>query len=279
MQNGKFFRKSAFISGLTVADITLAVGILVAGLLRYKYADENQTILPVHPSFCLLHFTTLLVIGAQLPAIIILLTSCERVLAVVFFSWYHNNWRNKKAWYLLGFGYLYCIVSVSVCGAVVFQFPPTANATIICSTAVALGPVYSIYQFYLAAVFGVFSAIATLFSMIAFMKKRKNLNNNANDNMKRFIKKEWYITTVTTVVAFLDLALVIFPNVLAGMASIASSLQTIAIYSYCMFCLRSCSKLFVYLQFNSQFRSIFFHCGKFETGSYVEIYPIQAHPQ
>lgn len=260
-QNKEFFKKSALLIALAFGDSMLGIGTVIAGVLRLGYLQGSTLVFDVHPSYCLKTFTTLLIVGVQLPSVMILLMSCERVVAIVFFSWYYQNWNTRKAWYLVAAGVFFCTISISMSWVVVYSLPENATTQINCGTAAAVGPTYASYHFYLGACCGVLSTCITLFSLIVFINKRKRFQISANDRLKKHIKREWQITIATTVIACLDLCLVVVPNILLSIAVYYPSLLLLASYATCLLCLRSTSNLFIYLTFNSDFRSRFLFCA------------------
>lgn len=255
MRNIHLFKKSAFNIGLAVGDIILGLGTITAGIIRMSLLWTNTKDVPVHPSYCLETYTTLLMIGTQLPATMIFLISTERILAVVCFDWYYKKWSSRKAWLVVTLGFAYCTVSIATSWFVVYNFPANITTPLLCTTSVVVGPVYATYHFYIAVFAGVWAIIATVFSLLTFINKRKKFQANANDNLKRFIQKQWQMTLSTTCIALFDFMLVVIPNILLSMTAYMPSLLLLGNYATCMLCLRSASNLFIYVLFNRDFRS------------------------
>lgn len=193
VRNVAYLKKSAFVAGLAIADNSLGIGVLVAGILRVSFIQENIYDLLIEPSYCLKHITTLLLIGIQLPAAMMFLIGSERIVAIVWYELYYHSWSNKKSWFLTSAAFLFCTASVAVAWVIVYTSPNTLKSPHHCTTPIVVGPSYAAYSYGFACACGLWAFLTTLFSLVRFIKTKQKMLTNASSNhsFNTFVKKQF----------------------------------------------------------------------------------------
>lgn len=256
LRNVAYLKKSAFMTGLAVADTTLGIAVIVAGTLRVSFLEEHVYDLLIEPSYCLKHITTMLLIGVQLPAFMMFLIGSERIAAVVWFDWYYHFWSNKKSWMLTSVAYLFCTMSIAVAWMIVYSYPDSVRSPHHCTTPTVVGSLYASYNFGLACTCGVWAFVVTLLSLLRFIKTKANLlkKSGANFDLNKFIKKEYQIAWSMACLASVDFLLVVVPNILTSIGAYFPSLLVIGNYGTCMLCVKSAITVIIYPIFYPEFR-------------------------
>lgn len=171
-RNKEFFKRSAFIAGLSTADLILGSGIVMAGVMRIRYLKASMSNFPVHPLYCLQRFTTILMTSYLLESAMLFLIGCERFVAVAFFTWYYNKWSNRKAWFFTALAYLACAVCIGSMWIAVANVPANVTTPIYCSSQYVVGDGYSFFTFGSCILSGSWAIGSTLFALLSFLKKK-----------------------------------------------------------------------------------------------------------
>lgn len=257
LKNIKFFKKSAFIGGLALAETIFGAGHVVAGLFRIYYINTNSIYLLVHPLYCMNRVTIIFVLTIQLGSTMLLLIGGERLIATLLFDWYYKMWTNKKAWILTIAVYLVDIGITGICWLAVYYHSENQKISIECLATSVTGDIYSFYQGGLIVICGIWVSSTTMFSLVSFMKKRLSTIDSTNLKLKKFIQKQWHITISMTCVACADVTLILIPGSLHSLATIYPRLIFISYVASLAACVKSTMTLFIYLAFNPSFRSNF----------------------
>lgn len=262
-RNKQLFIKSSFIAGLSVGDIINGLALLITGLNRTSYMTKGISSNPVHPLICLKGFTTLWLIGIQLPTVMMLLVGIERVIAVASFNWYYKKWTDKTGWLLTGAVYLYVAGSIGTLWVMICSYSENVTVSLTCATPSVIGVGYGTYNYGMAIICGS-AAIVTMIVSLVFMikKKRKFQNSNqTNVSIQKFLKKQWHITKSMACIAFFDFVMVVIPNMLLLMLTykfqFPPELRSVGSWSADLVCSRSTLSLFIHLLFNRDFRNGF----------------------
>lgn len=108
LYNISIFKKSAYMCGLALGDILKATALVVAGITRIEYQRLNILNVVVSRKYCWKTIGIILLLGLQIPAIMVFLIGIERFVAVILFQWYYSNWSDTKAWIATCIGY--CLI-------------------------------------------------------------------------------------------------------------------------------------------------------------------------
>lgn len=255
-------RKSAFAVGLSFGDIINGLALLITGFKRIQFVKQGIYSALVHPIECLKGFTTLWLIGTQIPVVMMLVIGMERVMAVAFFTWYYKRWSNKIAWILTCVVYVYVCGSIGTIWMIISNLPENSTATRTCGTPTVIGYGYSMYNYGLAIVCGCIAITTTIVSLVITLKEKRRLQivQQNNINMQRFFNKQWPITTSMACIAIFDFFMVVIPNVLLLMINFVQfppEIKSIGAWSADLICSRSALSLIIYIIFNRDFRLSF----------------------
>lgn len=265
--NTNVLKKSAFYVGLALGDLLDGLSLLVSGAVRITNVLNglNQT---VHPFYCFSKaYTSLFLLGNQIPGAMFFLIGFERFLAVHYFDWYRIKWNAKKAWFLTTIAYIYVAISLLVGAIITYVQPKDSRISLSCGTPTVVGNAYSIYNYGVSIVGGTVAAICTLASTAMFAKRHQRLKTNAtvSHQIRTFVKKQWRQTRAMLCLAIIDVALVVVPNVLAALVTgFKVSIPNVNLggLSLQLSCSRSFFNIIIYFVVNREFRNAAFNLVK-----------------
>lgn len=256
--NGRFLKKSALIIGLVIGDLMNGLSLLASGSVRIVRAMNGTLSISVHPFYCFSYsYTSLFLLGNQIPGVMFLLIGFERFLAVKYFDWYRTKWTPKMAWILTMMAHLYVSISLSVAAITVYSQPNDNRVTVTCGTPNVVGLAYSVYNYGISVIGGTVSTVCTLTAMIIFTRRHRRLTANplVSNQIKNFVKSQWSQTRAMLILSILDLAMVVFPNVLAIIVSAFNATNVkLGNLSQMLSCSRSFLNIIIYISVNHEFR-------------------------
>lgn len=266
VSNIVLLRKSSFICGLAVGDIIKAIALIIIGVTRTEVTRLNIANVVVSRMYCWKTIGIIVMLGNQIPAVIVLLIGLERFIAVVLFNWYYSNWNDLKAWMSTCFAYCLAFVSVISSGIIIYTSKENITVTKICYQPTVLGPIYSSYNYGLPVVCGTMSILFTLYSLVAFILKRQKIKTGGNNtgNKLKLIRKQLQITITMTCIAFFDFTMVVIPFSIMIMTSFFGDLINVGYISSCLISTRATFSFIIYFVLNQGFRETFLYCVTFK---------------
>lgn len=264
----KLLKRSAFLFGLAMGNLLVALAFFVSAIHRIAMMLSGMISVHTTISFCLMTLIPeLYYLAFCVPSLVLLGIGVERFVAVKCAGWYFTKWAPGKNWYVLG---IVCICSLVSAGVVcIWGLLYVQGITYECLWTRAAGDGFAAYFYMVSIVGGVCAVIATL---VAFWIGRYRLKNlpvsySTNETRKR-AQKQLQLTKAMLSVACLDFCFVVTPNVFLLLTVVFNvtivNASTYALYAYNA---NAVLNMLGHVVFNSEFRKSaikFFRCDRCE---------------
>lgn len=266
----KLLKKSAFLFGLAIGNIVLALAFLVANTYRIAMTIYGVATLQTTVSYCL---TTMVpefyYLAFCTPAQVMLAVGVERLVAVVLPGWYYTKWTLEKNWYVLGIAAIFAsvpVVAACVWGVLHVQ---SDRVTYQCLWNFVSGNGFARCFYMISILGGSCAVIATLVAFAAGRYRLARLPKAYSQNeIRRRAQKQLQLTKAMLSVACLDFCLVVIPNLLLLLSvGFGVRLQfNSSEYSLYAYNANAVLNIMAHVVFNVEFRRSaikFFRCDRF----------------